>query len=171
MNILDDGKNHKGGGVGGRASHGRGDGYGFKPQGQNAPEIPKDEGCYSLFFSLDAWAERNLPFLIVPKASKAGKNAGLDSIENFHPTVKPLKLMAYLIALGSRPGDLIGDFAAGSGTTCVAAKLLGRKFIGIEKEEGYHEIAKARVENASLDVPVLKRAVADIRKHEESEEG
>ena len=76
--------------------------------------------------------------------------------------------MAYLISLGSRPGDLIGDFAAGSGTTCVAAKLLGRRFIGIEKEEEYHEIAKARVGNASLDVPVLKRAVADIRKHEES---
>ena len=78
--------------------------------------------------------------------------------------------MAYLISLGSRPGDLIGDFAAGSGTTCVAAKLLGRKFIGIEKEVEYHRIAVARVEHASLDEPVLNRAVADIKKHEESRE-
>jgi site-specific DNA-methyltransferase (adenine-specific) len=192
--VLDDGKNHGGGGVGGRANHGRGKGYGFKPQGHNVPEIPKDEGCYSLFFSLDAWAERNLPYLIVPKASKAEKNAGLEGFEektvsdgrkspidnpfqrgvtlrkNDHPTVKPVRLMAYLVSMGSRQGDIILDPFAGSGTTCIAAKLLGRKYIGIEKDVASHEIAVARVENASLDVPVLKKAVADIKKHEKSRE-
>ncbi len=163
----------------------------IKPQ---APSNYNDSGSFSRLFSLDAWTERNLPFLIVPKASRKEKEFGLIKLDtksfndgktkitghlaqwgdtprkNIHPTVKPVKLMAYLISLGSRPGDLIGDFAVGSGTTCVAAKLLGRKFIGIEKEEDYHEIAKARVENASLDIPVFKRAVADIRKHEESRE-
>jgi site-specific DNA-methyltransferase (adenine-specific) len=153
-----------------------------------------DDGGYSRFFSLDAWAERNLPFLMVPKASTAEKNVGLDGFpektvsdgrktpndtafqrdvtprKNIHPTVKPVKLMAYLITMGSRPGDLVGDFTAGSGTTGVAAKLLGRRFIGIEKEEEYHRIAVARFENASLDVPVLNRAVADIKQHEESRE-
>ena len=72
--------------------------------------------------------------------------------------------------MGSRPDDLILDPFCGSGTTCIAAKLLGRRFIGIEKEEEYHRIAVAKFENASMDVPVLKKAVGDILKHEESRE-
>jgi len=63
---------------------------------------------------------------------------------NFHPTVKPLKLMSYLITLGSREGDTILDPFMGSATTCLAAKLLGRKAIGIEIEERYCEIAAKR---------------------------
>ncbi|HXG51124.1 MAG TPA: site-specific DNA-methyltransferase [candidate division Zixibacteria bacterium] len=66
-------------------------------------------------------------------------------IRNFHPTVKPVKLMAYLITLGSRPGDTVLDPFVGSGTTCVAARMLGRKCVGIEKEREYAEIAKARL--------------------------
>ncbi len=70
--VLDDGKNHTGGGIGGWARFAPGKcSFGFKPLGDNAPKLPKDEGSYSRFYSLDAWAERNLPFLIVPKASKA----------------------------------------------------------------------------------------------------
>jgi len=193
--VLDDGKNHKGGGIGGWPKLPEGKcAFGFKPLGDKASARPDDSGTFSRFFSLDAWAERNLPYLIVPKASKAEKNAGLDGFaektvsdgrktpndtafqrdvtprKNTHPTVKPVKLMAYLISMASRPGDLIGDFAAGSGTTGVAAKLLGRRFIGIEKEEEYHRIAVAKFEHASLDVPVFKRAVSDIRKHEELRE-
>jgi len=193
-NALDNGKKHKGGGVGGRAKHGRGEGYGFKPLGNNVPEIPEDEGGYSRYFSLDAWSERNLPFLLVPKASKTEKNAGLGSLpektvsdgrntpkdnafqgdvtprRNTHPCTKPVKLMAYLISMGSRPGDIVLDPFCGSGTTCLAAKLLDRKFIGIERVEAYYEIAKARVENTSTDVPVLRRAVKDIKKHETDRE-
>lgn len=129
---------------------------------------------HSRFFSLDAWAQ-TLPFLIVPKASKGEKSRGLDSFKekertdyggfhseqglvnngrnpqnrhgakNHHPTVKPLKLMSYLITLGSRPGDLILDPFVGSGTTCIAAKELKRNFIGIEREQEYVEIAEARL--------------------------
>jgi DNA modification methylase len=193
--VLDDGKNHKGGGIGGWPKLPEGKCcFGFKPLGGKAPVRPDDEGSYSRFFSLDAWAERNLPFLNVPKASKAEKNAGLDGFEektvsdgrkspidnpfqrgvtlrkNDHPTVKPVRLMAYIITMGSRPGDIILDPFVGSGTTCIAAKLLGRKFIGIEKEEKFHRIAVARVESASREVPALKRAVGDILKHEESRE-
>ena len=51
-----------------------------------------------------------------------------------------------------------------------ACKELGRNFIGIEKDPEYHKIAVARVENASLDVPVLKKTVADLKKHEKSRE-
>ena len=46
--------------------------------------------------------------------------------KNIHPTVKPLKLMSYLITLGSREKDIILDPFAGSGTTCIAAQQLGR---------------------------------------------
>jgi len=65
--------------------------------------------------------------------------------QNFHPTVKPLKLMSYLIMLGSREGDVILDPFLGSGTTAIAAKQLKRKYIGIEREQEYVEIAKARL--------------------------
>lgn len=64
---------------------------------------------------------------------------------NHHPTVKPLKLMSYLITLGSREGDLILDPFAGSGTTLVAAKELKRNYIGIEREEEYVKIINARL--------------------------
>lgn len=64
---------------------------------------------------------------------------------NSHPTVKPLKLMSYLITLGSRPGDTVLDPFLGSGTTAIAAKKLGRKYIGIEREADYVKIAEARI--------------------------
>ncbi len=73
--------------------------------------------------------------------------------KNCHPTVKPLKLMSYLLTLFSRPGDTVLDPFVGSGTTCVAATMLGRASIGIEREAAYVEIAKARLE-ALEDKPV-----------------
>jgi len=65
--------------------------------------------------------------------------------KNNHPTVKPTKLIEYLITLGSREGDLILDPFMGSGTTAIASRLLSRKFIGFEREKEYHEIATARI--------------------------
>ena len=53
--------------------------------------------------------------------------------------------MAYLIQLGSRPGDVVLDPFLGSGTTACAAKALGRGYVGIEREEEYVRIAEARV--------------------------
>lgn len=108
-----------------------------------------DTGSYSRFFSLDSWAERNLPFLIVPKASPKEKKAGLDesiSKKDLHPTVKPVKLMAYLITMGSRVGDVVLDPFCGSGTTCMAAKMLRRNYVGIELSRQYHEIALKRID-------------------------
>lgn len=54
-----------------------------------------------------------------------------------HPTQKPEKLIAKLILASSKPGDLVFDPFVGSGTTCVTAKKLGRRYLGIEIDEEY----------------------------------
>jgi site-specific DNA-methyltransferase (adenine-specific) len=66
--------------------------------------------------------------------------------KNYHPTIKPLKLMKYLIKLVMPPENgLLLDPFAGSGTTILAAKHLGFSGIGIEKDASYCEIARARL--------------------------
>jgi len=67
-------------------------------------------------------------------------------MKNIHPTVKPLRLLEYLVKLVTPPGGIVLDPFAGSGTTCIACKKLGFKFIGIEKEAEYVEIARKRLE-------------------------
>jgi len=69
---------------------------------------------------------------------------------NHHPTVKPLALMEYLIRLVSREGAIVLDPFLGSGTTALAAKRLGRHFVGIELSEEYCEIARKRIEAVLL---------------------
>lgn len=64
---------------------------------------------------------------------------------NFHSTVKPQKLMRYLCRLVTPPGGTILDPFMGSGSTGLAAKSEGFKFIGIEREREYFEIAKQRI--------------------------
>ena len=65
---------------------------------------------------------------------------------NVHPTQKPVPLLEYLIRTYTNEGETVLDFTMGSGSTCVAAKNLGRKYIGIELDEKYFEIAKGRLE-------------------------
>ena len=62
-----------------------------------------------------------------------------------HPTAKPAALMGYLASTYTNAGDTILDFTMGSGTTGVACANLNRKFIGIEMDEGYFNIAKERI--------------------------
>ena len=65
-----------------------------------------------------------------------------------HPTQKPVALMEYLIRTYTDERDTVLDFTMGSGTTGVAAKNLGRKFIGIELDQGYFDIAVKRIGEA-----------------------
>lgn len=117
--------------------------------------------------------QKTFPFLINTKASKSERNKGCDKIElvynddsrhdkdaigcnnprnrsgtpksNHHPTVKPTKLFSYLVTLGSRQHDIILDPFIGSGTLGISCQLLSRKFIGIEINPEYCEIANARL--------------------------
>lgn len=112
-------------------------------------------------------------FFYVAKASKSERNAGLEVMpliesgikndsgrgfiesdphkiilnQNHHPTVKPIKLMQYLIKLITPPQGIVLDPFMGSGSTGVAAKRLGFNFIGCELNNDYFEIAKKRIEN------------------------
>jgi len=71
-----------------------------------------------------------------------------ESMDKLHPTQKPLPLMKWCIENYSEVGDLILDPFMGSGTTGVAAVQLGRRFIGIEIDPGYFEIATKRIKQA-----------------------
>jgi len=112
-------------------------------------DVECDTGSYSRYFDLDRWfakklpeqAQKTYPALIVPKPSKNEKNR---HGENNHPTVKLLKLMSYLITMGSREGDLVLDPFAGSGTTLEAANMLNRRFIGCELDEKWKPLIEAR---------------------------
>jgi site-specific DNA-methyltransferase (adenine-specific) len=72
-----------------------------------------------------------------------------------HPTQKPVKLLEYLIQTYTDENDLILDFTMGSGSTGVAAHNLKRRFIGIEKDPNYFEIAKKRIEQAKAQLTFL----------------
>ena len=65
-----------------------------------------------------------------------------------HPTQKPVALMEYLIRTYTNTGETVLDFTMGSGTTGVACVNTGREFIGIERDEGYFQIAQDRINNA-----------------------
>ncbi len=68
--------------------------------------------------------------------------------DHIHPTQKPVALMEYLIKTYTNEGETVLDFTIGSGTTGIAAKNLNRKFIGIEMDDKYFEIAKNRIMSA-----------------------
>lgn len=71
--------------------------------------------------------------------------------ERFHPTQKPLEVMKWVITLCPKSDTILDPFM-GSGTTGVAAIQMGRKFIGIEREPKYFDIACERIEAASKQV-------------------
>lgn len=81
------------------------------------------------------WTDVSIPFWSMPENTP-------------HPTQKPEKLIAKLILASSNEGDVVFDPFLGSGTTAVAAKKLGRRYIGIEREKEYAALAEKRLEMA-----------------------
>jgi len=84
-------------------------------------------------------------FFYCAKASRKERTCG-GTVENKHPTVKPVALMEYLCKLTMTPtGGVVLDPFMGSGTTGVACKRLGRPFIGIEQDAESFVTARARI--------------------------
>jgi site-specific DNA-methyltransferase (adenine-specific) len=84
-------------------------------------------------------------FFYCAKSSKSDRNSGLpEGVVSTHPTVKPIKLMEYLIKLITPEGGVVLDPFMGSGTTGVACSNLDFSFIGIEMNYDYIKIAEAR---------------------------
>ena len=116
---------------------------------------------------------RTFPFISVSKPSSSEKNAGLDTLpakqmykcdgsgrsleifgttdggrqprQNYHATVKPIKLGCYLVTIGSRPGDVVLDPFCGSGSFCVAAAISDRRYIGCELDADMCDISRRRI--------------------------
>lgn len=65
--------------------------------------------------------------------------------KRYHPTQKPLNLLEFLVKTYTHEGDTVLDFTMGSGSTGVACLNTGRKFIGIEKDDGYYRISQERL--------------------------
>lgn len=136
--VLDEQSGQSGGGKfsksGGRNLSGESRSFGaFDQKVKNAPDNYGDAGGASRFF-------------YVAKASKKDRGEG-----NTHPTVKPIKLMEYLVKLVTPEGGIVLDPFMGSGTTGVACQNLGFGFRGIEMTPEYFEICQARILGAAKD--------------------
>jgi site-specific DNA-methyltransferase (adenine-specific) len=84
------------------------------------------------------WTDISIPFWSMPENTD-------------HPTQKPEKLIAKLVLASSEKGDLVLDPFAGVGTTCIVAKKLDRKYIGIEIDKTYAALAVKRLEIAETN--------------------
>ncbi|MEX0677459.1 MAG: site-specific DNA-methyltransferase [Pirellulales bacterium] len=101
---------------------------------------PKDwqvtaEGSFRLTHPSNLWVDITVPFWSMSENTD-------------HPTQKPEKLIAKLVLASSNPGDIVLDPFLGSGTTSVVAKKLGRRYLGIEREEAYCCLAEKRLQLA-----------------------
>lgn len=68
-----------------------------------------------------------------------------------HPTIKPVELVKRHLLHTTQPNNVVADFFMGSGTTCVAAKDIGRQYLGFEIEPKWYNIAKERLENTDAN--------------------
>ena len=92
---------------------------------------------------------KNETGLRYPRSVQYFKTAEFEG--KYHPTQKPLPLLEYLIKTYSNEGDVVLDHTMGSGSTGVAAISLNRKFVGIELERKYYDIANERI-NSAMDI-------------------
>lgn len=84
----------------------------------------------------------------------------------WHPTQKPVALGRYLIRMFTSPGDVVLDNAFGSGSFLVAAAIEGRRFIGIEKNEGVHLFKETKIDYLKVAKERLAEVEASMRKNE-----
>ena len=105
-------------------------------------------GGKSKLFDVECTKTKNdeyYPISILSESNSARKQ--------IHPTQKPVALLEYLIRTYTNEGETVLDFTMGSGSTGVACVNTNRRFIGIELNDGYFNIAKKRIEEAVNDLP------------------
>lgn len=78
-----------------------------------------------------------------------------DKKKYLHPTIKPQNILSNLICVSSKENDIILDSFMGSGSTAIACMRAQRKFIGIEIEKKYFEIAKSRIEDEKRNIKIF----------------
>lgn len=100
---------------------------------------------------------RRFPLSIIPIPSENTEKTG-------HPTQKPVALLEYLVKTYTNEGDLVLDNCMGSGSTGVACVNTGRRFIGMELDPGYFEIAEKRIKLAEECVNHSKTDCCNLRK-------
>jgi site-specific DNA-methyltransferase (adenine-specific) len=110
----------------------------YREDGQPKDWTESRDGNFRDTHPSNLWTDITVPFWSMPENTD-------------HPTQKPEKLLAKIILASTGPGDLILDPFAGSGTTAVVAKKLGRDFIAIESDEEYCLLAAKRLEMAEAD--------------------
>lgn len=132
----------------------------YRPNGRwpaNVYHVPKpsrgerEAGCEDLKSITGAQAVNRKPGSAGMNSPRAGAGATSQTVKNFHPTVKPVGLMRWLVRLVTPPEGVVLDTFAGSGTTLVAAELEGIKAVGIEREPEYCDIVRARVSHFLTD--------------------
>ena len=89
---------------------------------------------------------------------------------NNHPTVKPIKLMQYLVRMITPPNGIVLDPFAGSGTTGIACKIDGFNFIGLELSEDYTKIANARIESFQEENVFIDETIIYKNRNKEEDE-
>ena len=110
----------------------------YKVDGKPKDWEETEQGNFRNTCPSNFWDDISIPYWSMPENTA-------------HPTQKPEKLLAKLILASSHPGDLILDPFAGSGSTLVTAKKLGRHFVGIEQNRQYCVWAEKRLEMADTD--------------------
>lgn len=126
----------------------------YNPQMRKGPMATKGSGrrrkstIYNAF--MDAKKRNDIYYPTDVLDFKAGTDGG-----RVHPTQKPVELLKYLIETYTDAGEVVLDNCMGSGSTGLACVQTGREFIGIEKDDGFFETAKKRIEeevrrNASI---------------------
>jgi site-specific DNA-methyltransferase (adenine-specific) len=130
-----------------------------KPSARSAQRSVKAKGSYGDF---EEGVFRTIPDEIgYPRSVVEFSTAYHARESGLHPTQKPVALMEYLIRTYTNEGDTVLDNCMGSGTTGVACLNTGRKFIGIERDEGYFQIAQRRI-NETMTRPVSTQQVLEI---------
>jgi site-specific DNA-methyltransferase (adenine-specific) len=113
----------------------------YRSNGQPKDWRETTDGKFRDTHPSNIWTDISVPFWSMPENTD-------------HPTQKPEKLLTKILLASTRPGDLVLDPFAGSGTTAVVAKKLGRRFFTIESDEEYCLLSLKRIDLAEIDTSI-----------------